>query len=154
MKCKGGKPAAMPVRLNAKPGEQEQRPPGQPLRNEDQMPKLYQDFVQQQKEYKEQQINDTIKKSEKASKVVELASHDFEPIQEKPQAVEEDEKVSRIMAPKYNIVYSYGVEYSDFLMHGPDEKKKKTPKQLVIKIQVPRVVNNSVALQSLLKKNE
>ena len=137
MKCKGGKPAAMPVRLGAKPGEQEQPRP-EMARNEDQMPKLYQDFVQQQKEYKDQKLNDTIKKAE-ANKVVELASHDFETIQEKPALVEEDEKVTRIMAPKYNIVHSYGVEYADFLMHGPDEKKKKRPKQIVIKIEVPRV---------------
>jgi len=139
MKCKGGKPAAMPVRLGAKPGDQPQPQPEPMARNQDQMPKLYQDFVQQQKEYKEQQLKETIKKAEKANKVVELASHDFETIQEKPAVVEEDEKVTRIMAPKYNIVHSYGVEYADFLMHGPDEKKKKRPKQLVIKIEVPRV---------------
>jgi len=139
MKCKGGKPAAMPVRLNAKPGEHDQKQDTTQQRNPDQMPKLYQDFVQQQKEYKDQQIKETIKKAETASRVVELASHDFEPIQEKPQAVEEDEKVSRIMAPKYNIVHSYGVEYSDFLMSGPEEGKKRRPKQLVIKIEVPRV---------------
>ena len=142
MTCKGGKPAAMPVRLDAKPGEQDQNRQ-QFERNEDYTPKLYQEFVKQQSEYKsaKDQNKTTEQKAPTSGRVVELASHEFETIQEKPQDLEEEEeaKLKKIVAPKYTILHSYGVEYSDFLADGP-EKGKKMPKQLVVKIEVPRVV--------------
>jgi len=142
MTCKGGKPAAMPVRLDAKPGDHndlDNRPKVE--RNEDYTPKLYQEFVKQQSEYKTTQNKGNEQKPQASGKVVELASHDFEPIKETPKDLEEDEeaKLKKIIAPKYSILHSYGVEYSDFLADGPD-KGKKVPKQLVVKIEVPRVV--------------
>ncbi len=142
MNCKGGQPAAMPVRLGAKPADHDQ-PTKHVERNEDYTPQLYQEFVKQQSEYKANKPAE--QKSAPAGNVVELTSKEFETIEEKPQDLEKDEeeeeqKLKRIVAPQYTITHSFGVEYADFLMSGPG-KEKKIPKQLVIKIQVPRVVS-------------
>ena len=142
MKCKGEKPASMPVRLDAQYGDHEQntRAPA-PERNEDYAPKLYQEFVNQQNAHKETKAKEEAQKAQTNGRVVELASQDFETIEEKPGEQEGEATLTKkkIKAPQYKIVHSYGVEYSDFLIDGP-KKGKKRPKQLVIKIEVPRVV--------------
>ena len=142
MKCKGGKPAVMPVRLENQ-GDQQDQKPAQPAtqRNEDYAPKLYQEFMKQQKDYKETQQKENQKQEQKNGHIVELGSKEFETIQEKLGDQEDEDTSKRIIAPKYKIVHSYGVDYSDFLMQPP-EQGKKIPKQIIVKIDVPRVVSD------------
>lgn len=138
MKCKGGTPAQMPVRLDKDYGDHDKAQENM-QRNEDYTPKLYQEFQKQQKDHQVEQAATKAKSAVRSGGVVELARTDFETIPEKPKQVEEEEDVKKIIAPKFTITHSYGVEYADYLDDGPNKGKRK-PLILVVKIQVPRVV--------------
>jgi len=133
-KCKGDKPALLPMRTDQKftpSGDNDPRNVNRE-RNEDTAPKLYQEFLKQQKEYQEKKLQEQAEKK----RIVELASHDFEVTEEQPK--EDEKEVQSITRPKYQILHSYGFELTSFIAQGPVEEHKR-PKELVIKIELPRV---------------
>jgi hypothetical protein len=133
--CKGEKPALLPMRVDQRfSSENEKNRPPKQERNEDQGPKLYQEFMKQQ-------TTQTVKNlQEKArnSHIVEMASHDFEVADETGTNAEEED-VKAIARPKYNFTYVQDFEMGSFIAQGLTEENRKF-KSLVIAINLPRAV--------------
>ena len=150
MKCKGEKPSLLPMRTSNIAGEKGEKaqsneniPSEKNERQEDQVPKLFQQFQQQQKAYlenKKQEAEDEKKRRIAASsRIQELASYDFDEVEEEKNKKKEERPngVSKIAAPKYSLVYSYDVELGEF-MNGR-EKKQQRPKALNLQVELPGV---------------
>lgn len=150
MKCKGEKPSLLPMRLGKIAGDNEEKAqPNENLprerneRQEDQVPKLYQQFQQQQKAYlenkKQEAEEDKKRKMAASSRIQELASYDFDDAEEeKPKPEGKPNGVGRIAVPKYSLVYSYDVDLGEFM--GSDrQKKNQRPKSLNLQVELPGV---------------
>ncbi|KAL4506552.1 hypothetical protein ABPG72_000123 [Tetrahymena utriculariae] len=160
MKCKGGDPALLTVRISGNIGDhinsmkekmgqqqQQQQPAGQSemqrrQNGEGYEPSLYKDLINQKKEYTEEQA----KKREEQRRIEEAQ----EVIQEDVEAT--DIKSQPIQAPKYKIVYQYPVNYEDFLDRR-EEIQLKRPISFTLEINLPRANNIQEIVLDIEEKN-
>ncbi|EAR90920.1 pre-RNA processing PIH1/Nop17 protein (macronuclear) [Tetrahymena thermophila SB210] len=159
MKCKGGDPALLTVRVSGNTGDhinqmkekmgyQQQQQPGEQSEmqrrqnGEGYEPTLYKEIINQKKEYTEEQA----KKREEQRRIEEAQ----EVIQEDVEAI--DGKSQPIQAPKYKIVYQYPVNYEDFLDRR-EEIQLKRPISFTVEISLPRANNISEIALDIEEKN-
>ena len=161
-RCKGEKPGILTMKWNEKDlekksgdngiknpigqagtyGASPEIPSAEKSRNVDQTPKLYQEFMTQQKNYHGPEGQN---EKSKGGIIQELSSSNFsEEVGTKEEDdLQEKNRLKKIEAPKYQIIYSKDVDLGNFMCEGMPSDFSR-PKTLKIRIELPRVVISSL----------